>query len=126
MDFIRQLIDRFRLDDENLDYRQFTVAQDGEEIVGFGRIKPYRQVFELCCLGVVEHRRNERIGEMLVRHLIEIFPQKEVYITTDLTSYFRRLGFEVVDDGPPELKDKLSRVCKTKHRPGAIIMVYKK
>ena len=38
MPFIKECIERFRLDDEDLDYHQFVVAIDGKKIAGFGRI----------------------------------------------------------------------------------------
>jgi N-acetylglutamate synthase-like GNAT family acetyltransferase len=126
MSFIRRYIDEFRLDDENLDYHQFVVAIEGNEIVGFGRIRPHKEVFELGCVGVVENRRRQGIGKMIVEHLINIFPSNDVYITTDLIDYFERLGFKRVEHGPKELEEKLNRVCKSKCREGAVIMIYKR
>lgn len=75
---------------------------------------------------MVEHRRNQGIGKMIVTHLINIFPANDVYITTDLTGYFKRMGFKKIEPGPKKLAEKLSRVCKSKCREGAVVMVYKK
>jgi len=74
MPFITECIDRFKLDDEDLDFRQFIVAADGNEIVGFGRIRPHKEVYELGCVGVIESRRNQGIGRMIIEHLINVFP----------------------------------------------------
>ena len=126
MPFIKECIERFRLDDEDLDYRQFVVAAEKNEIVGFGRIRPHKEVYELGCVGVVEHKRNHGIGKMIVEHLINNFPTNDIYITTDLTEYFERLGFKKVKPGPEELVEKLVRVCKSKCREGAVVMVYRK
>ena len=63
---------------------------------------------------------------MIVEHLINIFPSDDVYITTDLTDYFERLGFRGIEQGPKELEEKLKRVCKSKCREGAVVMVYRK
>lgn len=126
MRFIEECIENFRLDDEDIDYRQFVVAVEGREIVGFGRIRPHKEVYELGCVGVIEHKRNKDTGKIIVEHLINIFPTNDVYITTDLTEYFERFGFKRIEPGPKELMEKLKRVCKSKCREGAVVMVYKK
>ena len=125
MPFIKECIERFRLDDEDLDYRQFVVAMDCNETVGFGRIRPHKEVYELGCVGVVEHKRNQGIGRMVVEYLISRFPTNEVYITTDLPEYFERFGFKKIEPGPKELVEKPRRVCKSKCREGAVVMVCK-
>lgn len=121
--FIKKCIEKFRLDHEDLDYRQFVVAVDGKDIVGFGRIRPYKEVYELGCVGVVEDRRNQGVGKMIIEHLINRFPIDDVYITTDLIEYFERFGFKKIESGPKELVEKLQRVCKSKCREGAVVMV---
>ena len=126
MPFIGECIERFRLDDEDIDHRQFVVAVDWDEIVGFGRIRPHKGVYELGCVGVVERRRNNGIGKMIVEYLIKIFPSNDVYITTDLIDYFKRLGFKRIEHGPKDLEEKLKRVRKSKCREEAVAMVYRK
>ncbi|MBI5025301.1 MAG: GNAT family N-acetyltransferase [Nitrospirae bacterium] len=126
MSFITKKITDFRLDDEDLNYRQFVVAVDGEEVIGFGRIRPHKEVYELGSVGVIENRRNQGIGKMIVEHLINIFPASDVYITTDLPGYFEKFGFRILENGPIELIEKLDRVCKSKCREGAVVMVHKK
>ena len=44
MPFIKECIEKFRLDDEDLDCQHFIVIIDGDEIVGFGRIRPHEKV----------------------------------------------------------------------------------
>lgn len=126
MPFIKNCIEKFRLDDEDLNCQQFIVAVEANEIVGFGRIRHHEKVYELGCVGVVENRRNQGIGKTIVEHLINIFPSNDVYITTDLLDYFERFGFRKIDSGPDGLVEKLKRVCKSKCREGAVVMVYKK
>src|SRR3972149_8579392 len=126
MTFIKECIGRFELDDENLEYHQFVVAIDGDEIAGFGRIRPHKELYELASVGVVEHRRNRGVGTMIIEHLINHFPSDEVYITTDIPEYFERLGFRKIAPGPKELVAKLKRVCKSQCREDAAVMVYKK
>lgn len=126
MPFIKECIEKFRLDDEDLDYRQLIVAVDGEEIAGFGRIRSHNDVYELASVGVVEDKRSQGIGRMIVEYLIDHFPSDEVYITTDVPEYFERSGFRKIAPGPKELVAKLKRVCKSRCREGAAVMVYKK
>ncbi|MBI3398019.1 MAG: GNAT family N-acetyltransferase [Deltaproteobacteria bacterium] len=123
MPFIKKCIERFRLDDEDLDYRQFVVAVESKEIVGFGRIRPHKEVYELGCVRVVEERRKQGVGKMIIEYLINNFPTDKVYITTDLPEYFERFGFKKIEPGPKDLKEKLQRVCKSKCREGAVVMM---
>lgn len=123
MSFIKEHIEKFFLDNEDLDYRQFVVAVEEGKIVGFGRIRPHRSVYELGGIGVVEDRRNRGIGKMIVRHLIKIFPVDDVYLTTDIPQYFERFGFTKVKDPPVELAEKIERLCKlTRCREAGVVM----
>lgn len=124
--FIKKYVKLLRLDDENLDYKQFFLAKIGNKRVGFGRIKPYQKTFELGCLGVLEKYRGKGIGKKIVNYLINIFPQNEVYVITDIPSYFQRLGFKIAKNAPWELKEKICRVCRKKLRQNVVIMVYKR
>ena len=124
MPWIGQRIREFRLDDENLDFQQFIVAERDGRAVGFGRIKPYRHVSELGCVGVLETERAHGIGSRIVRELIRRFPSREVYITTDLVDYFEKLGFRRLDDPPHELAAKLERIeGRIRHGVAAMLLV---
>jgi len=121
--FIQEIVHRFRLDPENLDTAQFiTLRRDGR-IIAFGRIKPYQRTHELASVAVVEDERGRGWGAAIVRELIKRFPQDEVYITTDLPAYFERLGFLQTEILPPELEEKIARVCGGL-RSGVVGMVY--
>jgi N-acetylglutamate synthase-like GNAT family acetyltransferase len=124
MPFIRECVQRFKLDPERLEAGQFIVAREAGQIVAFGRIKPYGgAVHELGSVGVVESERGKGWGERVVRELIRRFPTDEVYITTDLAAYFERLGFSRLDPAqtPRPLQDKLSRICGSL-RQGVVAM----
>lgn len=113
MPFIRDCVQRFRLDGEHLEPSQLIVLRREGRIVAFGRIKPYPDCFELGTVGVVEEERGKGLGEQVVRELIRRFPSRDVWITTDLTDYFARFGFAPADDVPASLRDKLARICGT-------------
>jgi len=123
--FIRETVARLRLDGEDLRFEQFIVVEEGGRTVAFGRIKPYRRTFELGCVAVVEDRRYQGIGELVVRELIRRFPQRRVYVTTDVPEYFERLGFVRTRALPRELSDKIGRV-EGRLRSGVVGMVYRR
>jgi|Deesub1362A_J573_1020465.scaffolds.fasta_scaffold06237_3 N-acetylglutamate synthase-like GNAT family acetyltransferase len=126
MPLIRKYIELFRLDDENLHHSQFFLAKLKGELAGFARIKPYKETFELGCLAVLEKYRGKGIGKEIVKYLINIFPQDEVFVTTNIPSYFEKLGFETVKNGPSELEEKICRVCKKKLRQNVVLMRYER
>jgi N-acetylglutamate synthase-like GNAT family acetyltransferase len=123
--FIQDMVSRLRLDNEDLRHEQFIVVEEGERTVAFGRIKPYRRTFELGCVAVVDDRRERGLGELVIRELIRRFPQRRVYVTTDIPDYFQRLGFARTRALPRELSEKIGRV-EGRLRAGVVGMVYRK
>jgi threonine dehydratase len=123
MAFIREAAERMVLDTNNFSAEQFiTVRRDGE-IIGFGRIRPYNETYELATVGVIEEQRNSGLGAAIARELIRRFPQDEVYVVTDLVDYWERLGFLRTDILPQELAQKREEACAAL-RPGAVGMIY--
>jgi N-acetylglutamate synthase-like GNAT family acetyltransferase len=123
--FIRETVARLHLDGEDLRAEQFIVVEEGDRLVAFGRIKPYRRTFELGGVAVVEDRRNQGIGAFVVRELIRRFPQQRIYITTDIPEYFQRLGFVTTRSLPRELSEKIGRV-EGRLRSGVVGMLYRR
>ncbi len=122
MQIIESCVDKFRLDNENLKFEQFIVAESKGSIIGFGRVKPYRHCFELGCIAVLEAYRKRSIGSAIVKRLIKEFPSDDIWITTDIPEYFQRFGFRPTTDAPQEILDKIKRVCQCRQHPDAIIM----
>jgi N-acetylglutamate synthase-like GNAT family acetyltransferase len=114
MPFIREQIERASLDDDDLEPEQFVTLRRDGAIVAFGRVKPYEHTHELAGLFTVESERGKGHGAAIIRELIRIFPQDEVYLTTDarvgMPAYYERLGFERTVDLPPELEAKCARI----------------
>jgi len=126
MKIIESCVERFRLDNENLKFEQFIVAERNGSITGFGRIKPYRHCFEMGCVAVLEAYRKRSIGSAIVKRLIEDFPSDDIWITTDIPEYFQRFGFKSTTDAPQEILDKIKRVCLSRQHPNAIIMLLRR
>lgn len=125
--FIREQLERERLDTERLEAGQFITVRENGRIVAFGRIKPYTETYELGSVWVAESNRNRGLGERITRELVRRFPQDEVYVTTDeavgLPAYYERLGFVRTDILPRELVEKIGRVRETLGR-AAVGMIY--
>lgn len=71
---------------------------------------------------MLETDRARGVGAQIVQELIRRFPSREVYITTDLVAYFEKLGFRRLDDPPPELAAKLTRI-EGRIRSGVVAML---
>ncbi|OGI21010.1 MAG: hypothetical protein A2287_06215 [Candidatus Melainabacteria bacterium RIFOXYA12_FULL_32_12] len=118
----------FKLDTENVSAEQFVIAEINGNLAGFGRIKPYENIYELSSIGVVPEYRKKGVGESLIKHLIETCPANEVWISTKIVEYFRKIGFEEVDNVPEEIKQKTLRVCRNFYESvtDSYYMVFKK
>jgi len=108
---ILSYINKFMLDGENVLPEQFIIAEVDDKLAGFGRIKPYENIHELASIGVLEDYRKLGIGSKIVKQIIEIFPDNEVWLTTKIPDYFRKLGFVESDNPPFEIQEKCCRVC---------------
>jgi len=126
MQMIESYVEKFRLDNENLNFEQFIVAEKNGSVIGFGRTKPYRNCFELGCIAVLETYRKRSIGSAIVKRLIKDFPSDDIWITTDIPEYFRRFRFQSTTDAPQEILDKIKRVCLSRQHPNAIIMLLRR
>jgi amino-acid N-acetyltransferase len=104
-------INKYTLDGENLQPEQFIIAEVNDKLAGFGRIKPYENLRELASIGVVEKYRKLGVGSKIIRHIIENFPDNEIWITTHSPDYFKKFGFVESKDPPVEIKEKCCRVC---------------
>lgn len=125
MQRIADEVARMKLDDEDLRVEQFFVALEGDDILGFGRIKPYGGgVFELGCVGVMPQARRRGVGRAIVEELMRRFPTEEIYITTDLVEYFMRFGFTPTATAPPAITSKIDRVSSL--RSGVVAMAMRR
>ena len=76
MPAIVQMIGEFQLDYENLQPQQFIVVEDGDVMVGFGRLQTYPDATDLGCVGVLHERRRQGIGKLIVDELIRRGPSR--------------------------------------------------
>jgi threonine dehydratase len=101
------------LANDALSPEQFIVAKEGERIIAAGRIKPVAGAHELSSVWVAEDRRGHGLGEAIVRELIRVFSEDEVYMTTSteggLPAWYEEMGFLRTEILPDELKQKVAR-----------------
>jgi len=123
--FIQRTIARLDLDAERVSHEQFVIATVGRSRAGFARIKPYRACFELGSVAVLPRFRDRGVGASLVRCLLERFPSRAVWITTDLRGWFERFGFRE-SRAPAELRAKLRGITHKVRRRGIRALVYRR
>jgi putative endonuclease len=120
--FIRRTIAALDLDPERISHEQFILATEGRARVGFVRIKPYARCFELGSLAVLPRWRGRGVGARLARFIIDRFPTRRVWITTDLVGFFLPFGFR--EAAPPlELREKLRGITHQVRRRGITALV---
>ncbi len=88
-----------------LDWHRFVIAEDGDEIVGMGQIKPHGDGSrELASIAVIPERRGQGIARKIIEHLLAQ-ESDAVYLTcrSQLQSFYTRFGFRriQVDEMPP-------------------------
>jgi len=120
-----EYLKRYQLDTEGLDYRQFVVATENGNPIGFGRLKKVGKTYEIGSVVVIEERKDRGIDSLIIQHLIDFSPVNMVCVITDLVDYFRKLGFVEAREVPPELMGSLDKACKM-GKQNTILMVYKK
>ncbi len=113
---IRRIIHDAGINPMSLDWHRFVIAEEENQVVGIGQIKPHGDGSrELASLAVIPERHGQGIGGEIIRHLLE----KEsgvIYLTcrAQLESYYTRFGFCKI--GREEMTPYFQRI----HRIGNI------
>ena len=103
---IKHFIKQFELDDRDLQHSQFLVGKDDDGLLGFGRIRIRENCSELCSLGVLEPKRMQGIGKLLVKKLI-LKSEQPLYLVCIIPNFFNPFGFKIVSEYPEAIKEKL-------------------
>ena len=126
MVFIAETLKKNRMDEDDLSHTQFVVAEENDDIIGFGRLRKTGDAYDIGCVFVVESGRKRGIGASIIRHLIEYAPVNSVYTVTDAKAYLRKLGFTEEKQTPKELRGALDVACNLKGRTASVLMTYEK
>lgn len=104
---VERYIDEYRLDNRALQRKEFLIALREKELLAFGRIRQHSDCSELCSLGVLEPVRLHGIGRALAEALTAM-ASPPLFLACVIPSFFMPLGFQVCDQYPASMSDKLS------------------
>ncbi len=105
-ELVKKYIAEYELDDRELLREQFVVAVNDWELMAFGRVREYDTFSELCSMGVIAAERSKGISKLVFRAMIEK-ALKTKYLACIIPDYFTPFGFELCNDYPSEMQDKL-------------------
>lgn len=105
------------LSNKDIDYKDFLVARETEEIVACARlVERESDTPEIKSLWVADSRRGEKLGQILVRKILSTVKKGKVYVIVDpdpkLEEYYAELGFRHVLSPPESLLKKTRAFCK--------------
>lgn len=93
------------------DYKESTVALEGEKIIGFARLNlSVKAMPELQSVWVDDKKRGKRIGQLIVRKILKSVKKGKVYLIAEdaLEQYYTGLGFRYVIKPPPAMEKKMN------------------
>jgi len=120
---VKQLVEDFWLDNENMKSEQFRVLTDNEKVIAFGRLKKHSDAIELCTLGVVSDLRGKGYGRAMVKNLLNK-ASRDIYVVTVIPNFFAKLGFIFAEIYPDSLQKKVE-LCTTHYHVGEPYQVMK-
>jgi N-acetylglutamate synthase-like GNAT family acetyltransferase len=128
---IKTLIRQVRINPTGLDWRRFTVAVIGEEMIGCGQLKPVPGgLTELASLAVRPPYRHQGIARALIEKLLVDAP-RPVYLTcrSKLGELYAKFGFQVLspEEMPPYYRrlQRLAGLLMELARRGETLFVMK-
>lgn len=113
-ELIKKYIAEFELDDRELQQNEFVTIHDQGLLLGFGRVREYEELSEMCSLGVILNERSKGLGKLLTQALIDKV-NKPLYLVCIIPSFFEPFGFEICKNFPPEMQDKLDYCNSSLH-----------
>jgi N-acetylglutamate synthase-like GNAT family acetyltransferase len=104
---ITAIVHAAHINPTNLNWRRFILAVDGNEIVGVGQIKNYKDGSrELASIAVIPAYQHQGIASKIIKALMKDEKGSvHLFCRAGLADFYRRFGFEVIpfQDLPPEL-----------------------
>lgn len=124
-DEILKIIQQENLDKVNVHYSEFIIALKQKRIIGIGRIRKHAEINELCSLGILPEERGKGIGRAIVKALIEKANGEQLFLVSDIPSYFNKMGFYESEERPVQMVEKYERCLKYLDCKAPVIMKYK-
>lgn len=101
--------------EENMTYKDFLVAREEDEIVGIIRLTDNDgKILELKSLWVAKKHRGDRLGQLLIRKVLQSYKKEKIYLITEdhMLEYYSQLSFRHVQEPPEILQKKTEEFCK--------------
>ena len=116
------------MSDVGIDYKNYLVAREQSDIVGFGRLVKHPQgIVELKSIWVNESLRGGRLGQFIARKILRSVKKGKVYVTIvpELEQYYAHIGFRYVITPPKVLMDEMDEEKrKFPETPMGIVMMW--
>jgi excinuclease ABC subunit C len=111
---IREILEGEQLDTEDLDQHKALVVEKRKKIVGFIRLKPLDDDFELASMWVHPKHRGQGLGDELTEAILRKVKKGKVYTLpcAHLMDWYGAMGFNPVKKIPKSLEPKLERCQK--------------
>jgi N-acetylglutamate synthase-like GNAT family acetyltransferase len=106
---IIEVLEELELDMEDLDDDDWIIATHSDEVIGVGRLRFFEDACELSSLGVLEEFRNKGVGNAIINSLLNTNDTQNVYVVTDISSFFEKNGFHTTIVFPESIQNKLQR-----------------
>lgn len=119
---IEKFLQEEKLDHENLQGKDFVIAEIDGVISGFGRIKKLAQdeetFLELSGLWVQPDHRGKKVGFEIMKELFKKQKGKDIFISIDksLQNYYETFGFKEIKKNIPKIVQEKSENFFTLHK----------
>jgi len=110
---VKKWVEKFWLDNDNMQKEQFRVLIYNNSLAAFGRLRINDDATEICTIGVLTKFQKKGIGMAMVRSLLSSV-EKEAYLVTVIPKFFLKLGFEAVKQYPKSIQKKRD-LCVTQY-----------
>ncbi|GAB4424941.1 MAG: hypothetical protein Kow002_14470 [Anaerolineales bacterium] len=112
---IKTMIRAARINPTGLDWRRFTVAVSGSDLIGCIQLKPVPgDLTELASLVVRPESRHQGVARMLIEHVLVVGP-RPLYLTcrSGLGSFYEKFGFRALRrEETPRYYRRLQKLVK--------------
>jgi N-acetylglutamate synthase-like GNAT family acetyltransferase len=108
---IETLMGALELSYPAMDLSCFWIAETGDEVVAAAELRDFQACSLLSCVGVREDLQGLGIGRTLVEATVRHAP-RDVYLYTLVPGFFRKAGFAVAEQPPPDLPPRSIYGCE--------------
>jgi len=114
---IQEIIKKYPKDismPDPFEYPEFLVARRAKKIVGFVRLSKIGSSLEAKSLWIDKDYRGKRLGQFLLRKLMDRAKKEKIYVTTDpkLHEYYAEIEFRHVHEPPKAIQKELNDAKK--------------